>query len=161
MATSTMRAIILVAAVVVGLVGLTKAFPEGGSAPFTPAAGGGGQTVSPSPTPSPTASPTPTATPRVDGVVVQVLNGSGVDFLAAKYTNRIKRFGYSVNDPGNATHTPTTIVYYQAGCQPEAEALRARCFGTEASVRRATQAAASDADLTVILGEDAPTKPCA
>lgn len=156
-----MRAIILAAAVVVGLVGLTKAFPEGGSAPFTPAAGGGGQTVSPSPSVSPTSSPSPTVTPRVDGVVVQVLNGSGVDFLAAKYTNRIKRLGYTVNDPDNANRTPTTIVYFQAGFQPEAEFLKTRCFGTEASVRRATQAAASDADLTVILGENAPTKPCA
>jgi hypothetical protein len=155
-----MRAIILAAAVVVGLVGLTKAFPEGGSAPFVPTAGGSPSAVT-SPTPSPTVSPTPTATPRVEGVVVQVLNGSGVDFLAAKYTNRIKRLGYSVNDPGNANRTPTTIVYYQAGFQPEAEFLKTRCFGTKASVRRATQAAASDADLTVILGENAPTKPCA
>ncbi len=157
MATSTLRAIILVAAVAVGLIGLTKAFPEGGSAPLSPAAE---QTASPSPSPGVTApiSPTPSATPRVEGVVVQVLNGSGVPLLAAKYTTQIKKAGYTLNEPGNANHTPNTIVYYQAGFQLEAEFLRTRFF-PNASVRRATQAAASDADLTVILGEEASPSP--
>jgi hypothetical protein len=152
-----LRAIILAVAVAVGVIGLTKAFPEG-SSPINTSTGTPG--VSPSPTPSvsrPT-SPTPSTSPRVKDVVVQVLNGSGVDFLAAQESKKIKRAGYTVKTPGNANHTPTTIVYYQAGFQLEAEALQEK-FYPDASVRRATQAAASDADLTVILGEDASPSP--
>ncbi|MFN2590363.1 MAG: LytR C-terminal domain-containing protein [Actinomycetota bacterium] len=156
MATSTLRAIILAAAVVVGFVSLTRAFPQRSSPIGIPAT----RTAAPAPSPSVTNRPTPTATatPRVEGVVVQVLNGSGVDFLAATVSKRVKRAGYTVKDPGNATHTPVTIVYYQAGFNVEAEFLKTTLF-PNADVRPATQAAASDADLTVILGEDASPTP--
>ncbi len=162
MTTSTLRGIILAAAVIVGFVGLTKAFPSR-SATFRPA-----PEAKPTPSVEPSASPSrstasspspaPSASARVEGVVVQVLNGSGVDFLAATVSDRLKEAGYSVKPPGNANHTPSTIVYFQAGFKPEADALEHQFF-PNASVKPATQAAASDADITVILGEDAGASP--
>jgi hypothetical protein len=94
----------------------------------------------------------------VKGVTVQILNGSGVPLLAAKETTKVKKRGYTMKGPGNANHTPNTIVYYQAGFQLEAEFLKTQFFPS-ASVRPATNAAASDADLTVILGVDASPSP--
>jgi hypothetical protein len=150
LATSTLRAIILGAAVILGIIGLTKAFPNGG----TPVPVGGSPSASPTPSVSPSQpSPSPSATPRVHGVSVQVLNGSHTTGLAATASTQIRHAGYHVLTPGNANPTSTTVVYYQAGFQLEADFLKTQFFPS-ASVRPATQAANSEADLTVILGTD-------
>ncbi|HJP65069.1 MAG TPA: LytR C-terminal domain-containing protein, partial [Actinomycetota bacterium] len=122
MATSTLRAIVLAAAVILGVVGLTKAFPSGTS-PVTPTGGTGGGTPSASASPSTPASPTPSATPRApEEVVVQVLNGSGVTGLAASKTNKVKKAGYNTKEPGDwPNHVNNTIVYYKAGFRVDAE----------------------------------------
>jgi LytR cell envelope-related transcriptional attenuator len=156
MSTSTLRGVILAAAVVLGVVGLTKAFPQGGSPVAIPT------TTVPSTTPGPSASPpvspSPSTKPRVHGVRVQVLNGSGVNLLALRETQKLRKVGYHMLTPGNANHTATTVIYYQAGFRPEAEAIRSRFFPA-AEVRPATRTANSTADITVILGVNASPSP--
>ena len=87
-----------------------------------------------------------------------MLNGSGVNLLALKETQKLKKAGYHLLTPGNANHTATTVIYYQAGFRPEADAIRTRFFPT-ATVRPATQAANVTADITVILGVNASPSP--
>jgi hypothetical protein len=156
LATSTVRAVLLAAAVVLGVVGITNAFPEGGDSPITPPPAGIAN-PSPSPTlPSPV-SPSPEPSPRpAEDVSVQVLNGAGITGLAADVTTVLEDAGYRTKVPDDAARRPRTIIFYQAGSEPEALALNADFFEDGAQVRPATQAAASDADLTVILGENGP-----
>jgi hypothetical protein len=158
LATSTLRAIVLAAAVILGVVGLTKAFPSGTS-PVTPS----GSSVAPSPLPSTSpsigTSPTPAVTPRPPKeVTVQVLNGSGVNFLAAKKSTKLENAGYKVKSPGDASHSSNTVVYFKAGFKVDAEFLAAKYFPGSA-VKPATQAATSNADITIILGTDASPSP--
>ncbi len=151
-----MRAVLLAAAVVLGVVGITKAFPEGGTSPITaPAAGS--NTTTPSPTVTTPTSPSPTTSPRAPrNVSVQVLNGSGVTGHAADVTTILEDAGYKTKIPDDASRRARTVIFFQAGSEPEALALRDRLF-EGAQVKPATQAAASDADLTVVLGENGPT----
>lgn len=155
LATSTVRAVILAVAVVLGVVGITRAFPEGGDSPITlPPAGAGD--VTPSPTVTIPTSPSPTASPRAPrNVSVLVLNGAGVTGLAADVTTILQDAGYDTLVPDDGARRPQTVVFFQAGSQVEAEVL-ADGFFQGARVRPATQAAATDADITVILGEDGP-----
>jgi hypothetical protein len=152
LATSTLRAIILAAAVILGVVGLTKAFPSGTS-PVTPTGGAPAGSPSASSSPSTPVSPTPSATPRAPSeVVVQVLNGSGVTGLAASKTNKIKKAGYNTKEPGDwPSHINSTVVYYKAGFRIDAEFIQARFF-PEATVKPVAQAATANADVTIVLG---------
>jgi LytR cell envelope-related transcriptional attenuator len=155
LATSTVRAVLLAVAVVLGVVGITNAFPEGGDSPITtpPTAA---ENPSPTSSPSPPTSPSPQQSPRPPrNVTVQVLNGSGITGQAADVSQILEDAGYKTNDPGDGAHRAKTVIFYQAGSQPEAVALRDDFF-EGAQIKPATQAAASDADLTVILGEDGP-----
>ncbi len=85
MATSTLRALIIVAALVLGGVVLANAFPTGSGTPTPPV---NTVPISPTPTTSPTkATPKP---PAIKGAVLQVLNGTTVTGLAAKAANELK-----------------------------------------------------------------------
>ena len=152
-ATSTLRGIILVGLVVLGILGLTKLFPENASLGVTPGSPG---TVAPSTagsSPSPTPTPTKSRKARPKGQVsVLVLNGTSKTGEASLVTERLKTDGYDVKTPDNyPTKVQTTIIYYQADSFPEAQRLqRQRFTGAELKPAPATQ----DVDLEVIVGAD-------
>lgn len=156
MGMSGVRAVILAAAVALGVFGLAKAFPDnagptlathspGGSSP-TPSAG---QTTPPKTTP-----PKHSPSPRTSGVTVQVLNGSGGLGLAALTGDTIRNadLGYTVQTPGNAAQTSTTTVYYKKGFKLSANYLQSKVF-PDATVQEATSSS-FQADITVVLGSD-------
>jgi LytR cell envelope-related transcriptional attenuator len=154
-ATSTLRGLILVALVVLGIVGLTKLFPQNTSAGVTPPPS---VTVGePSASGSPTTSPSPTdrrkARPKSQ-VTVQVLNGTSRPGLAAEVTSRLKSDGYKTKTPDNySPKIETTIIYYQSDSQPEAQRLQRQRFpGSE--LRPAPATLPGDVDLQVIVGAD-------
>jgi LytR cell envelope-related transcriptional attenuator len=159
LATAALRGILVVAAVVVGFVILSSAFPTGDSA---------GVPTLPSPTdteepqtPAETASPTETQTPEAqcpdaaDVPPLQVLNGTTVTGLAADTAERLVQMGYKVPGAAVADATrqdyQTTVVLAK---RPEAQA--ADCLVQEEfrGADRRTQAPDADYDITVILGLD-------
>jgi hypothetical protein len=154
-ATSTLRGLILVALVVLGIVGLTKLFPTNASVGLTPAASGAG-THSPTPSSSPTTSSSPAGRkvrPK-EKVIIQVLNGTSRAFFAALETDVLKKDGYKTVTPGNYTpKIATTIIYYQPNSLPEAERLKRQRFPS-AALKPAPPTLASNIDLQVILGQD-------
>jgi hypothetical protein len=159
LATSTVRAVLLAAAVILGVVGITKAFPEGGASPIIPPAADANGGGTPSPTVTTPTSPSPATSPRPRrNVTILVLNGAGITGLAADVSITLEDAGYKTKDPDDGAHRARTIIFFQAGSQAEALALRDDFF-EGAQVKPATQAASSDADLTVILGENGPVPP--
>jgi hypothetical protein len=155
MATSTLRGLILVALVVLGIVALTKLFPTNASVGLTPSA----SSVSPR-SPTPSASPTISQSPagrkvRPKGkVTIQVLNGTSRAFFAALETDVLKKDGYKTTTPGNYTpRIATTIIYYQPNSLPEAERLKRQRFPS-AALKPAPPTLDSNVDLQVILGQD-------
>jgi hypothetical protein len=149
-ATSTLRAVILVAAVVLGIVVIRNAFPANTSRgiTFPPSRS---VTTLPTTTPTPAASSSPTTKPRVKGVTVQVLNGTSTTGLASTVTGQLKNAGYSMNTPGNVQTASRTTIYYEKGYKPEADYLKERRL-KEAVVSPAPSN--FSANLTVVLGTD-------
>jgi hypothetical protein len=153
MATWTLkRILILAAAVIVGLLVLRNGFPGNASqgitgtvSPASPAA-----TVTPRTT---VASPTPSRSPRIEGVVVLVLNGTDQTGLAADVGNTLEDEGYTVKDPGNAPNRQRTVIFYRENFQPEAELMREQFFPT-AAVRPSGPSVPEDVELQLILGAD-------
>jgi hypothetical protein len=156
--TSTIRGIILVAAVVIGILMIGQAF--GSSS--TPAL----HASSPKPSPSPSASPSPspsqsTAPPlnrqtAVNGVTVQVLNGSGVDGLAASVADSLKNKGYTICDScveTAAVEQQTTTIYYAQGKKDIAQYMKEHNF-PDAAVKPAKNLFTKPVDLTVLVGKD-------
>ena len=136
-----------------GILGLTKLFPENASLGVTP---GSTRTTAPSTggsSPSPTPTPTKSRKARPKGqVTVLVLNGTSKTGEASLVTERLKGDGYDVKTPDNyPTKVQTTIIYYQVDSFPEAQRLqRQRFAGAELKPAPATQ----DVDLEVIVGAD-------
>jgi LytR cell envelope-related transcriptional attenuator len=155
MPTSTVRAVILVAAIAVGLVVLTKAFPSAQTA-VSPGASPSPSVSSPGKSPKPSTSPSPSQSPRVKGVVVQVLNGSTTTGLANKTSQTLKDAGYTTKIPGNAGAAATTTVYYGDGEKLDAEHLQEKFF-PDAALKPAPSTFPPDVDITVVLGEDYAT----
>lgn len=155
-ATSTLRAFILAALVVLGIIGLTRLFPQNAS--LGVAGPGGTSTVTPTPTAQQTASPTPTATrrARVRGVVVLVLNGTTTKGLAAEVSATLRNAGYKLKVPGNARATRRTTVYYRADSLPEAQAILGRWF-PDAVLRTIPASAPDDVRVQIVLGADFAT----
>ena len=156
MATSTLRGLILVILVVLGIVGLTKLFPTNASVGVTPATTGAG-TRSPTSPSSPSISPNPTPTRKVrpkGKVTIQVLNGTSRAFFAALETDVLRKDGYKTATPGNySPKIATTIIYYQPNSLLEAQRLQRQRFPT-AALKPAPPTLASSIDLQVILGQD-------
>jgi hypothetical protein len=157
-ATSTLRAAILVVAVVLGIFGIAKAFPDNATQSLAPSSPG--TTASTSPTPassstSPRSRPSPTASrkPQVHGVVVEVLNGSGKTGQASLTSQTLQNAGYTVKPPGNAPHTPTTVVYYAPDSKIDAQGLLDHYF-PDAQLKPATASFPSGVDIQVVLGTD-------
>lgn len=162
LATSTLRAILLVAAVVVGVVVLARAFDTNASddlagtsprtsepADGTPSASPGGASPGNSPSPSPDAQ----QSPQVEGVVVQVRNGTSTTGLAASTSETLEAAGYSMQDPTNAEATDTTTLFFAPDAEAAAQAMQERFF-PDAVLTAAPDAFPADVDITVILGAD-------
>lgn len=153
MATSTLRALILAALVVLGVVGLTKLFPQNeslGIAGPTPSSKG---SSSPSTAPSGSPSSTPTRKPKVKGVVVLALNGTARKGLAAEVSRTLAAAGYKMKVPGNAKLTRRTIVYYRTDSLPEAQ-LIVRNYFPDALLKPAPPSMPADVRVEIVLGAD-------
>ncbi|HJV04777.1 MAG TPA: LytR C-terminal domain-containing protein [Actinomycetota bacterium] len=159
LATAALRGILVVAALVVGFVVLSSAFPTGDSA-GVPAAPSPTETEEPQ-TPEQTASPTQTQTPAArcpdasEVPPIQVLNGTTVTGLAADAAARLVEMGYKVPEAAIANATRSdyrrTIVLSK---RPQAEA--ADCLAQEEfrGAQRQNQDPEAEYAITVILGMD-------
>jgi LytR cell envelope-related transcriptional attenuator len=153
MATSTLRALILAALVVLGVIGLTKLFPQNASLGVTGGTPSSKVTNSPSTTPSSTPSPTTSRNPKVKGVVVLVLNGTSRKGLAAEVSRTLSNAGYKLKVPGNAKATRRTTVYYRSDSLPEAQRIVQKYF-PDALLKAAPASVPDDVRVEIILGAD-------
>lgn len=160
-ATAGLRAVLVIAAVVLGVFVLSKAFPTG-EAPT-----GGGVTVptmteEPQPTEEPTQEPSPgppaqtQPCPKPRGITVQVLNGTNTTGLAAATAEDLKGLGYKIpaENVGNAQRNYTrTQIFFQQGFRRAAQCMRDEVFPT-AKAERAPGNLDPNINLTVVVGED-------
>jgi hypothetical protein len=156
--TSTIRGVILVAAVVVGVLMIGQAFGSGSSPTLHAATPSPSASPSPSPSPSPSESTKPPLThaTAVKGVTVQVLNGSGVDGLGATVAASLKKKGYTVCDTCVETagaQTSKTTIYYAQGAKDLAEYMKEHSFPS-ALVKPAKNLFEKPVKLTVLVGSD-------
>jgi hypothetical protein len=92
-------------------------------------------------------------------VSVIVLNGSGKTGAAAAASTTIGNSGFNMLQPADApARIPTTTVFYAEGFQADAEAIAAIVGKGADAVKPIAEAnlgaAAGDADVAVVLGED-------
>jgi hypothetical protein len=163
--TAVLRAGLVIAAVVLGVFVLTRAFPEGGTeaqtrAPAAPTSSPTAMTTPPPVTASPTTSPgvaaeSPAAPVSLDGVTVQVLNGTNEDGLAAATAQDLEQLGVKILGVGNAarTYPITTLFFRPSDSQPIADALAQAKFAG-AKLEPASNNLEPDVQVTVVLGED-------
>jgi LytR cell envelope-related transcriptional attenuator len=162
------RLVVLVVAVVVGILVLTKGFQ------------GSAQVVGPPPTsPSPTGtSPTPSTSgsapttpstggdgglpsPVQSGVLVAIYNATNTNGLATATADRLKAKGYVLaGQPGNLTPANTTVIYFKDD-QGHADANHLRDLAIqEAKIQKlpknlpAEASIPSKAELVIVLGSD-------
>jgi hypothetical protein len=147
--------VVIVVAVVVGGLLLAVAFDDSGS--------GGGVDVSTdtedastdTTAPEVTASTAPSGGREPAQVPVYVANGSGVSGKAADITETLRAAGYTaVLEPGNATDTPISQVYYLPEWQAEAVAVAAALtLSADAAVVMPAEPPFPDipADATVVV----------
>jgi len=156
--TSTLRGILLVVAVAVGALMISQGFSSSTSSALT--------APPPSPSPSPTVS-TPPASPSpttqgglthkeaVQGVSIQVLNGTKVNGLGGVVADRLRGKGYkiyAVSNAGKSTYA-TTIIYYEKGQKNRGEYMEQH-YLQGAQVKAAGNLFTAPVQLTVIVGSD-------
>lgn len=158
--TAVLRAGLVVAAVVLGVFVLTRAFPEDGTEARTPTTTPTEQQTTTPPAGTPTTSPgatQPPASPAVslEGVTVQVLNGTNEDGLAAGTAQDLEQLGVKILGVGNAarTYPITTLFFRPSDSQPIAEALAQAKF-PGAKLEPATNNLEPDVQVTVVVGND-------
>lgn len=160
MGTSTVKAVILAAVVVLGALIVRSAFPENVSEGIIPPPSGSSPTttLSPSPSisPSPSPTPSPERNPRKKKTTVQVLNGTDIDFFAATWTDLIKKDGWKVIPPANGDTSQTTTIFYLPDFLIEAQALQQEFFPT-AVLEEATSLEPQAVRVQILLGADAPS----
>jgi hypothetical protein len=156
--TSTLRAVILVVAFVIGVVIIRSAFPENASRGIIAASPGTGTPRSPSATPSSTPSASPSSKIKLKDIVVRVLNGTQTTGLAGVVTVQLKKDGYTLRDPGNVQGASKTTVYYKKGFKAQAQTLKEKRF-PDAVVAPAPSSFPSSIDITVVLGPDFEPSP--
>jgi hypothetical protein len=170
---SPARLAVLVALVVSGVAITMNGFGDEGTA----VADGGGEVVEPTgsesvePTdpasPTETQSPAPELEPQVDGVMIQVLNGTDAAGLAAQAEQFLLAKGYdSALPPDDAAQkgVPDTIVYFRTGDDAEQNEVDAANLakkylkGVEATVKPLNAALDADvapkAQIVIVLGQD-------
>lgn len=160
LATATLRGILVVAAVLLGVFVLSRAFSTGETAgvpevptvtpeteePQTPAGTG-----------SPTTQPTEAAECPQAGDVppVQVLNGTDVTGLAASAAERLRSLGYKVPEAA-ISNAPTSDYETTVVMSMRPQRLAAECLAREEFRGAELQSAEAgdEYDITVILGLD-------
>jgi hypothetical protein len=160
-ATSTLRAAIVIALVVGGVVLIDRAFPSSEGA-----LGGGATTTAPPTTPSVTTTPgTQTGggqpeQPQLAGLNVAVRNGAGVTGLAADTAARLEH-RFQVNaiqiDDAPTSVAVTTVYYRREANKDEAQFLAERFFkGLQVEVLplEAGSGVDKDVQIAVYLGTD-------
>ncbi len=161
---STLLALFVIATLAFGVAILREAFPRATPVAVRPqTTSGPATTPSPLPTPSPSPSPSPTREPepepkekrkpRVEGIVVQVVNATHTSALASEVAAHLAEHGYTVEPPDGAPHVEKTTVYYQPGHKIDASYLQKEQF-PGAAVAPASKTMSKDADITVVLGLD-------
>jgi hypothetical protein len=150
-ATSTLRAAIIVAAVVLGAVVLANAFPNTGAIGPGPV-----QTTTGSPGPSNTSGPSPSPSlPPIEGAVVQVLNGTHVDNLAADTAACLETAGVVIASKGTAADNfAQTTLFFAQGKKLLAEALQKRFFLGAKLQQGKLAGTPANVEVTVVLGAD-------
>jgi hypothetical protein len=160
--TAVLRGALVVAAVVLGVFVLTRAFPEGTEAqPQSPTGPASSPSVAASapatvgPTSSPGQAQSPAAPVSLEGVTIQVLNGTNEDGLAASTAQKLEQLGVNILGVGNAarTYPITTLFYRPSDSQPIADALAQAEF-PGAKLEPATNNLEPDVQVTVVLGDD-------
>jgi hypothetical protein len=153
-ATSTLRAAIIVAAVVLGAVVLANAFPG-------TVAGGPGPVGTTTSAPSNSPKPSPSASlPPIEGTVVQVLNGTQVDNLAADTATCLETAGVVVANVGSPPDNfAVTTLLYPPGKKPVAQALQNRFFPGARLQQGTLPGTPAEVEVTVVLGADYQAQP--
>jgi hypothetical protein len=122
----TVGAVLVGAAVLIGLLLLWRGFAQEGGVVET--ATPRGETTTTSAAPVPLGEPTTTTTTAPVGnppasVPVLVANGTGKAGVAGTNADRLKGAGYTNVDTANADSTATSVVYFTPGAQPDAIAV--------------------------------------
>lgn len=168
MATSTLRAAIVIALVVGGILVINSAFPESGVIGGGATPGGGGETgTEPTGATGTTGTPTgptgatgTTGEPEVVDMAVAVRNGTSVSGLAGDTAKKLEdRFGVNAIqvDDAPSTVSVTTIYFRGAGQEDEAELLAAEFFKKiEPKIARleAGSGVERDVQIAIYLGTD-------
>ena len=167
MTTAAIRGMLVVAAAILGLLVVTKAFPEVKSTSQAPAQPvvqdtGALPVTLPSSVPPTTAttggtgaSPQPSAVPvNLQDLAVQVLNGTNENGLAASTAQDLETLGVKIVATANASRTyPITTVFYRDDSKAAAEALVAQKF-PGAKLEPANNNLNPKVQVTVVIGED-------
>lgn len=164
MSAAPLRGILVVAAVILGMVVLAKAFPESGSVADAPPPAAGspaGQTGQPATTQSPSpqeaggTETTSTGEPkRVKNVVIQILNGTNESGLAAETAEKLQKFGYDINGVANAQRQyRTTTLFYRKDSQAHAQQMVADFF-PGARLEPVKNNLQPKLQVTVVIGKD-------
>lgn len=164
--TAALRGILVITALVLGVFVLSKAFPTAGEVADPEGQGqptdGGSPGTTDSPSPTPTASTIPPqeeeTTSPPEEVVVQVLNGTDTEGLAATTATFLERKGYQIPDPPEgvgdaADFYDITTIFYRQDSKTAAEELRDRFFPT-ADMQKAPSDADPAFNITLVLGAD-------
>lgn len=168
------RLAVLVALVVAGVAVMVNGFGDDGAAvasgPSDATQTTAGETPGPTDATTTTAGPTPSSpTPEVDGVVVQVLNGTDATGLAGQVASLLEKKGYPEGPvPGDLQNKPIadTTVYFRPGDDPAQSRANAANLATRflkgvdalvkplAAALDGETAVDADAQIVVVLGED-------
>lgn len=159
-ATATLRAGLVIAAVVLGIVVLSKAFPSADTGGETPQGQPSPVIPTTAPPESPTAGPSPDVpspeeSPEVAGVAIQVQNGTNETGFAAESAEQLEGLGYVVESVGNAARNyEQSTLFFRRDSRAEAEHLNATFFGGTAAMERIQGDQNPDIRIIVVLGLD-------
>jgi hypothetical protein len=160
LATAALRGALVIAAVVLGVFVLSRAFPSAGEAtPVAPIETPTGEAPADGQEPgegemvSPPAEQETEEAPPPEEVTLQILNGTDVDGLAAETAEMLEAAGYQIDnniDDANQTYEVTTLFFHPRS-EAAAVALQAEFFPDSQLEEGARDLAF---DVSVILGAD-------
>ncbi len=155
LATAALRGLLVVGALALGFLVLSKAFPSGETAPATTTPGEQQETLTISPTsPAPTEQPTRSQPTPLDPseITLQVLNGTDVSGLAASTAETLEQEGYQISTIADAETTyEVTTLFHKPKRKADAQLLR-DAFFPGAVLEVADESV--KVDITVNIGAD-------